>query len=290
MIISLDNDTELQKFNVGDGNSVVFSSLNTFHHKILGTGFAIKYVHSGIEHYYLNNRHVPVKDNQYLLTNQSFNGKCEIESKAIVEGICINLDQNLIHEALASHIRPDTLLSDLALGEYFSSNMFLENLYNANSSILGNYLKIINNQKPYLEEVDIELFYKIAESIISDQLPYYRQLQSIPSLKNETKKEILRKMIYAKQLINDTATQTFTVTDYAKEVGISEYHFYRLFKKVYNISPKQLLIEKRLESAHKLLIAENLGVGEVASICGYADIFTFSKAFKKRFGIAPSSA
>ena len=42
-----------------------------------------------------------------------------------------------------------------------------------------------------------------------------------------------------------------------------------------------------MEIAAKLLVQRNLTVKEVAAACGYVDIYSFTKAFKKHYGCAP---
>jgi AraC family transcriptional regulator len=43
-----------------------------------------------------------------------------------------------------------------------------------------------------------------------------------------------------------------------------------------------------LELARRMLQDEGTSITTIASICNFPDLFTFSKAFKRRFGISPS--
>ena len=78
------------------------------------------------------------------------------------------------------------------------------------------------------------------------------------------------------------------IKEIADHCGMSEYHFFRLFKAVIGISPHQYLIRKRIENAHALLSDKSHSVSDVAFLCGFADVFSFSKAFKKHTGTPPS--
>jgi AraC-like DNA-binding protein len=53
------------------------------------------------------------------------------------------------------------------------------------------------------------------------------------------------------------------------------------------ISPYQYLLNKRLELAKELITEGDMSVTDIAAHCNFPDIFTFSKALKRRFGIAP---
>ena len=68
----------------------------------------------------------------------------------------------------------------------------------------------------------------------------------------------------------------------------TEYHFYRLFKSVFGISPHQKLVQNRLHFACNLLRSRKATVTEAALSGGFPDVYSFSKSFKKHFGFSPS--
>ena len=59
------------------------------------------------------------------------------------------------------------------------------------------------------------------------------------------------------------------------------------FKNVFGISPYQYQIRRRLENA-KLEILKGVSILDTAFAYGYADLASFSKAFKQAFGQSPS--
>ena len=74
----------------------------------------------------------------------------------------------------------------------------------------------------------------------------------------------------------------------AIESSMSEFHFYRCFKQVTGFTPYQYMLEKRLAHARELLSEKTLLVSEIATQCGFPDVFTFSKAFKRKYGVSPT--
>ena len=54
-------------------------------------------------------------------------------------------------------------------------------------------------------------------------------------------------------------------------------------------STKQLIVERALLEAARLLRFTDLTVGEIAFRAGYEDQLYFSRAFKRRYGVAPSA-
>jgi AraC-like DNA-binding protein len=77
------------------------------------------------------------------------------------------------------------------------------------------------------------------------------------------------------------------IEDYAYLTGRSVSTFNRDFKRLFTISPKQWLMEQRLEKAKSLLAINNTSVSDVAFESGYENISHFIKAFHKKFDISP---
>lgn len=87
--------------------------------------------------------------------------------------------------------------------------------------------------------------------------------------------------------IHDFYNRQIRISDLAQYINIDRVYLYSLFRKQVGISPKEYLTNYRMEIAAKLLVQRNLTVKEVAAACGYVDIYSFTKAFKKHYGCAP---
>ena len=72
----------------------------------------------------------------------------------------------------------------------------------------------------------------------------------------------------------------------ATQVGISQYHFSRLFKTTIGLTPHQFITQYRIEESKKML-KSNYSISEVALECGFADQAHFSKVFKKIEKLSP---
>jgi AraC-like DNA-binding protein len=64
--------------------------------------------------------------------------------------------------------------------------------------------------------------------------------------------------------------------------------FKREFRKQYGTSPGKWLLDRRLEQSASLLRTTGMSVTEVMCECGFEDLSHFSRAFKEKFGLAPS--
>lgn len=73
----------------------------------------------------------------------------------------------------------------------------------------------------------------------------------------------------------------------ARACGLSPGHFSRTFRETTGASPAAALELVRLARAATLLQRANLGVAEVARVCGFADAYHFSHRFSATYGSPP---
>jgi len=88
---------------------------------------------------------------------------------------------------------------------------------------------------------------------------------------------------------NNLSEGTFSVPLLAQEFAMSESTLLRQLKRLTGLTPVKYLQELRLNLARELM-EENgeVSVQKVASEIGYQDVRSFSRVFKKRFGVSPS--
>ncbi len=79
------------------------------------------------------------------------------------------------------------------------------------------------------------------------------------------------------------------VREMARTMMMSPEHFSRVFHKVTGQSPRDFLLHTRLMRARHLLAETDLSMAEIAEQLGYADLFFFSRQFKQKVGIPPST-
>jgi AraC-like DNA-binding protein len=93
----------------------------------------------------------------------------------------------------------------------------------------------------------------------------------------------------AVEAMNQQFTDNMLNVSYlAKLCGVSEVYFRRLFLNSFGVSPKEYLIQKRIDYAKILLKSGHFSIHEIAALCGYTEPCHFSREFTKRVGIPPS--
>ena len=78
------------------------------------------------------------------------------------------------------------------------------------------------------------------------------------------------------------------ISELAALCGISEVYFRRIFHALHGKSPKEYVIDMRIERARRLLSDGSFTVREVAALCGYFEETHFSREFKRHTGCSPS--
>lgn len=83
-------------------------------------------------------------------------------------------------------------------------------------------------------------------------------------------------------------SEKLTLDRLSAEVGLSKYHFVRLFKQVTGATVLEYLNVIRCQKAWQMLMRREATVAETALRCGYESSSYFSKIFRKIMGCLPS--
>lgn len=83
-------------------------------------------------------------------------------------------------------------------------------------------------------------------------------------------------------------SEKITVEDVAQYVRLHRTHFSKIFTKEVGMPPLNYIIEMRLNRGKKLLLESTLSVTEIALSVGYLDIYSFTRAFTRKFGVPPN--
>lgn len=81
-----------------------------------------------------------------------------------------------------------------------------------------------------------------------------------------------------------------SVAELAARVGTNTFKLKQLFHRYFQTTPYQMLAERRMRQACRLLAEEQLQVAQVAERVGYRHAGNFSAAFSRHFGYPPKAA
>ncbi|RMF24380.1 MAG: AraC family transcriptional regulator [Deltaproteobacteria bacterium] len=92
----------------------------------------------------------------------------------------------------------------------------------------------------------------------------------------------------ALEILAELSDPRISTADLASRVGLSPSRFSHVFREHVGLPLRRYLVWRRLQDA-VLLLAEQRTLTEVAHAAGFADSAHFSRAFRRMFGVPPSS-
>lgn len=107
--------------------------------------------------------------------------------------------------------------------------------------------------------------------------------QSVQLTRHESQAE--RFCGFVEQFFNED----FAVRDYAQKVGVSAPHLTRVCRNILGASPNELVRQRRLLEAKRLLEYTRLSISEIAHRSGFREPSFFSRTFSRAFGVSPKS-
>lgn len=88
--------------------------------------------------------------------------------------------------------------------------------------------------------------------------------------------------------IGEHLGETITLAMLAKKAKLSPSHFTRVFRKLFQVSPMQYVLQARAAKACELMTETSLPLKQIAAAVGYEDRYYFSRMFRKVMGVSPS--
>jgi PAS domain S-box-containing protein len=93
----------------------------------------------------------------------------------------------------------------------------------------------------------------------------------------------------ALRLLEQQYASSISASSLAAAAELSPARFARIIKRIYQLTPNQLISKVRLMAGAKLLRESTLSVSEIANACGFNDHSAFTRAFGAASGMSPSA-
>ncbi|MBN1158371.1 MAG: AraC family transcriptional regulator [Bacteroidales bacterium] len=150
-----------------------------------------------------------------------------------------------------------------------------------NEDILSRFLEVISlvkSERPAYQHISAGLVIQILGQIIA--LIRNKNFWDSP-IENSIQKSCL--------MIRDNMYQTLKIKDLAKDLGVNYSLFRKSFKKYTGLSPNQYHLALRIKQASFQLVNTNYSIKEISFNLGFCSVFYFSKLYKKKTGMSPST-
>jgi AraC-like DNA-binding protein len=98
---------------------------------------------------------------------------------------------------------------------------------------------------------------------------------------------VLAQLCLARDVLKENTEQKISIKLLAQKLGMSQYHFIRLFSAVFGLTPHRYRILNQLDRAKQELVQSQKAVTDIAFDCGFSSLGTFSLMFKNYAGMSP---
>lgn len=115
----------------------------------------------------------------------------------------------------------------------------------------------------------------------------YEILSCLPvQTKNQT--SATEEIVHVREYLDLYYTKPIRIAEIARIFAMHPTYLTAVFRKEYQVSPKEYIMKKRIETACKLLHTTSLPVRQIASTVGYENQLEFTQIFKKHTGKSPT--
>ncbi|HCW73253.1 MAG TPA: AraC family transcriptional regulator [Clostridiaceae bacterium] len=103
-----------------------------------------------------------------------------------------------------------------------------------------------------------------------------------------TQKNATKECTYIRNYIDIHYASPITLDLLANETYLDKFYLVHVFKKQYDISPINYLIEKRIQESMNLIENTNYSLSDISSIVGFNSQSYYSQIFKRKTGLTPA--
>jgi AraC-like DNA-binding protein len=250
---------------------------------------SIKTVMRGEVHWRVDGRELLVHSNTFLVLGNGQRYSMNIDSVKPVETCCVFFRSSFVEET--AHDATTTVES--SLDSPWREAPPLEFLSRLHSDRKGTILPAVwslaercsKELQPSSFEED---FLKISQKILMFYREVREQFSRVPASKPSTRHELFRRLQVAREYLHGNVDCQVSLEDVSRHACISRYHLHRAFRQVFRQTPHGYLTSLRLDRARSLL-QQGFAVTDVALDVGFSSTSAFTRLFRSRFGLPPST-
>lgn len=275
------------------GNLLVYSRLSQFQRGGTQSGYGVKFVIHGEERYKVDFRPYVLGAGQYLLVNHGQEVETKVDTHSPTEGICLYFEPAFLDYVYEAILVKNPDLPGIEALRAGGTLEFCIKTYQGQGHIdvLGKALEEVAAEiRQYPQRMQETLdarMYEVAEALLISQAAIFAQIERLTSAKRTTRQELYKRLSKARNYIHANLDAPLDLDTLSQVACLSKYHFIRLFKEVYDQTPRQYLISRRLERASNLLLTSSKTFHEICHEVGLKDSSSFGRLFKRSFGATP---
>jgi AraC family transcriptional regulator len=244
---------------------------------------SVKLARGGRERYFVDGRSIAVDDDSFLILNDERTYGSRFESNVDIQSFSIFFRPGMAEEVFGAVMTPiERALADGGEGRQRPVE-FLEALQ-PHDTVVSPVLRYI--QYGVSSGIDDGNWYEeqlqfLLERMLAHHRRIAEQMERLPALKTATRREIVRRLALAVDLVHERYQDDIDLTQMARAACLSKFHFLRLFTELHGITPHAYLQRKRALAASRLLVNRSLSATQVAERVGFNSRSTMARQLRR---------
>jgi len=208
-----------------------------------------------------------------------------------VETFNIHFGEFFSESVLHSLVTPAHKILDAGREKQLSPVLFFNQLHRRDATFNALIRTIMNSHKEtgynkfrFEEQLTSLLTYHLQQHHHIAQL-----INNLPPVRKATRVELYKRLSRAMDVLRSGFCGTISLDQLAAEACLSKYHFLRLFRTAYGLSPYQYMQHLRIEKARGLLSSDpSFSITDLAALLGFENSQSFSRLFFQKTGMYPT--
>lgn len=232
-----------------------------------------------------------IDEDNYFVSNRSQLYTLQIENSGhSTETFNIHFGDFFSGSVLNSLVTPADRILGAGTDKQLSPFLFFNQLHRRDAvfnalirSILTTYQATGPNKLRFEEQMTSLLSYHLQQHHHIAQI-----VNNLPPVRQATRIELYKRLSRAMDALRSGFCGEISLDQLAAEACLSKYHFLRLFRKAYGLSPYQYIQHLRIEKARRLLADSAVSVADIADLLGFDNSQSFSRLFFQKMGHYPT--
>jgi AraC family transcriptional regulator len=252
---------------------------------------SVKTVSAGREHYFVDGRRITVTPDDYLVLNEGRRYGSLLESTRVATSFCLFFPFGAAARCVREMAQSLPEALDLPEVEPDRTPTFAENL-RAHDALVSPVLRHIRREIERGTDDHAwlgEQFHYLLVRLLRAEAAVATLPERLTCARASTRREIARRLGWAVDHMRSNLHEGLGLAELARAARLSPYHFLRMFRQAYGVTPVGYLRGLRTQRALQLLEATELDVDEIASRVGMTRLSLW-RAVRRVRGVCPSVA
>lgn len=234
----------------------------------------------------VDKKRVRINENAYIVTNHGQYYDLLIDEPTATETLNIHFGEKFYMDALHTLNNKDEYLLDNPVGGNETHNLSIRTFFRDRN--FDDLTRRLLNSYPSGALVKEEALFELFNHVFCQHQNDNKSIAALNTVKRGTREEILRRLLMARDYIHVFYQKPISLQELAHVSCLSKFHFLRLFKQAFCVSPYQYIKKIRLQCAINLIGKNKYTLDNIALMVGLENGSSLSRMIYQSLGVYPS--